>query len=280
MRILDAWVNAELPRVPAGWQKQVAESLFKKNADSIFRAFTVDELLQSMDEAGIHKAILTLHAAKPSKALLQYASRHPDRFAFSAIVDPTTGMTALRQLDAIVRSHDVRLARVIPSLHNAPPDDRLYYPLYAKCVDLRLPISINTGIPGPLLPGKCQHPMALDEVCLFFPELTVIMANGADPWWDDAMRLMAKYQNLYMMTSAYAPKYLPQSLLRFMDRRCPTKVMFASDFPFLSMERCASEARQLDLPPPALSRYLYDNAAEVLLGPPRAAQTSGFPAVP
>jgi predicted TIM-barrel fold metal-dependent hydrolase len=278
MRIIDAWVNAELPRNPAAWQKQVVESVFKKSASSIFRAFTADELLHSMDEAGVQKALLTLIAAKPSKTLREYANRHPDRFAFSAIVDPTLGMTALRQLDSVVRSHDVRLARVIPSMHNAPPDDRLYYPLYAKCVDLRLPISINTGIPGPPLPGKCQHPIALDDVCLFFPELTVVMANGADPWWDIAIRLMAKYPNLYMMTSAYAPKYLPEALLRFMDRRDPTKVMFATDFPFLGMARCASDARELKLSPAALERYLYDNAAEVLFGGRGAAQSTESPA--
>src|SRR5688572_16213990 len=149
MRIIDAWVNAELPRIPSAWQKQVAELLFKKSVNSVFRTFTAEELIENMDEAGIRKAILTLDAARPSKALLEYATKHPERFAFSAIVDPSTGMTALRQLDAVMRSHDVRLARVIPSLHNTPPDDRMYYGLYAKCIELQLPISINTGIPGP-----------------------------------------------------------------------------------------------------------------------------------
>src|SRR6185436_12430178 len=120
MRIIDAWVNAEMPRIPARWQKQAAESVFDKSAESIFRTFPVDELIASMDEAGIAKALLTLNAAKPSKTLLEYASKHSERFAFSAIVDPSTGMTALRQLEAVVRSHEVRLARIIPSLHRAP----------------------------------------------------------------------------------------------------------------------------------------------------------------
>ena len=57
-----------------------------------------------------------------------------------------------------------------------------------------LPITINTGIPGPPAPGECQHPMHLDRVCLDFPELKVCMAHGADPWWDVACRLMLKYQ--------------------------------------------------------------------------------------
>src|SRR5262245_38389370 len=62
MRIIDAWVNGELPSTPAGWQKDVAERLFKRSAEAIFRKFSAAELLASMDEAGVDKAILTLQA--------------------------------------------------------------------------------------------------------------------------------------------------------------------------------------------------------------------------
>src|SRR5204862_232136 len=82
----------------------------------------------------------------------------------------------------------------------------------------------------------------LDEVCLFYPELKLVMAHGADPWWGEAIRLLLKYPNLYMMTSAYAPKYLPPELIHFMNTRGAHKVLFASDHPFLSFERCLAEA--------------------------------------
>ena len=72
---------------------------------------------------------------------------------------------------------------------------------------LDLPISINTGIPGPPMPAEPQRPLYLDEVCLFYPELKIVMAHGADPWWGEAIRLLLKYPNLYMMTSAWAPKW-------------------------------------------------------------------------
>jgi predicted TIM-barrel fold metal-dependent hydrolase len=102
--------------------------------------------------------------------------------------------------------------------------------------------------------------MHLDEVCLFFPELRLIMAHGADPWWDVAIRLLLKYPNLSMMTSAYAPKYLPASLLHFMRTRGGDKVMFASDYPFLSMERCRSEVEALELDPETRHNFLFGNA--------------------
>jgi uncharacterized protein len=264
VRIIDAWVNPELPRNPQRWQREVAESFFKQPAEAVFRKFSAEELIERMDEAGVEKAVLTLHADRPSAAVLGYAERYPDRFATSILVDPRRGMKATRQLQALVAAHGVLLARVIPSLCNLPPDDRIYYPLYAKCVELALPISINTGIPGPLVPARCQDPIHVDEVCLFFPELKVIMANGADPWWEVAIRLMTKHANLYLMTSAFAPKYLPPCLLHFMNTRGGEKVMFASDFPFLTMERCTAEAKALDLREEARANYLYHNAARVL----------------
>jgi len=33
------------------------------------------------------------------------------------------------------------------------------------------------------------------------------MMHGADPWWDMAIRLMIKYGNLRLITSAWAPRH-------------------------------------------------------------------------
>jgi predicted TIM-barrel fold metal-dependent hydrolase len=89
------------------------------------------------------------------------------------------------------------------------------------------------------------------------------MAHGADPWWAVAIRLMLKYPNLYLMTSAYAPRYLPPELIHFMNTRGRDKIIFASDHPVLSMERCIQEAQALDLREGVLDRYLYANASRV-----------------
>ena len=100
-----------------------------------------------------------------------------------------------------------------------PPSDAVYYPLYAKCAELELPLCINTGLPGPPIPGEVQNPIHLDRVCVRFPELKLCMIHGADPWWDVAIRLLIKYANLRIMTSAWSPKRLPDSLLHYMRTR-------------------------------------------------------------
>jgi predicted TIM-barrel fold metal-dependent hydrolase len=263
MRAIDTFVNVNMGTMERPeYLVRVAADYFKRS-DEIFRDLSLDELLAVMDRAGVEKAILTVRAATPSPAVLAFPRARPERFVLSAVVDPRRGMAALAELAALVRGEPVVLARVVPFMLNLPPDDRVYYPLYAKCIELDLPISVNTGIPGPPAPGKCQDPMFLDEVCLFFPELKLVMAHGADPWWAVAIRLMLKYRNLYLMTSAYAPRYFPAELIHFMNTRGQDKILFASDHPVLSMERCLGEAAALDLRDGVLDKFLYANAARL-----------------
>ena len=73
---------------------------------------------------------------------------------------------------------------------------------------------------------------------------------------------MIKYRNLRLMTSAWSPKYLPESLLHFMRTRGKKRIIWASDYPVLSFERTLGEAATLDLPDEVRDNWLYGNAAE------------------
>lgn len=259
-RAIDTFVNVNMGSIERPeWLVRVAEDYFDRSAE-IFQDISVEQLIDDMDRVGVEKCIITTNAEEPDRRVLDFPRRHPDRFALSLSLDPRRGMNALRALEGLVRGEPVVLARITPFMINLPPDDRVYYPVYAKCIDLDLPIAINTGLPGPPMPGKCQDPMYLDEVCVFFPELKLVMAHGADPWWDVAIRLMIKYRNLYLQTSAYAPRYFPPQLIHFMNTRGQDKIMFASDHPVLSFERCVKEAEQLDLREGVLDKFLYGNA--------------------
>ena len=243
-RAIDTFVNVNMGSVERPpWLVRVAEDYFNR-ADAIFNDIEVPELIETMDRAGVEKCIITTDAEQPAEHVLAFPKAHPERFVLSLVARPDArhgrAPRAARRWRA---TQPVVLARITPFMINLPPNDRVYYPVYAKCIELDLPISINTGIPGPPMPGKCQDPMYLDEVCVFFPELKLVMAHGADPWWDVAIRLMIKYRNLYLQTSAYAPRYFPPQLIQFMNTRGQDKIMFASDHPVLSFERCIKEAR-------------------------------------
>lgn len=268
MRAIDPWVNTNMMGggAPPRWLLQVKDDYFKAG-DEFLKELSVEELLASMDAAGVEKVVLSVDAERPHAGVLAFPEAAPERFFLAANVNPTRHMKSVRALEALVASQPVVMARVVPFLHDLPPNHRSYYPLYTRCIDLDLPISINTGIPGPPMPGECQHPMHLDRVCLDLPELRICMAHGADPWWAEAIRLMIKYRNLSLMTSAYLPKYFPPELVHYMNTRGQDKILYASDHPVLSMERCVDEASKLDLRPGVLEKFLYENAERLFFGP-------------
>jgi predicted TIM-barrel fold metal-dependent hydrolase len=263
-RAIDCWVNVKMSDLGRPeFLKDVAKNYFKQGED-FFRDYSVEEVVKTMDELGVEKAILTTDPSRPQDHVLGFVEARPDRFFLGAQVDPRRGMKALRAIESFQREQpNLVLVRITPFMIDLPPNHAVYFPVYAKCIDLGLPITINTGIPGPPAPGECQHPMHLDKVCLHFPELKLVMAHGADPWWNEACRLMIKYRNLFMMTSAYLPKYFPPELIHFMNTRGKNKVMWASDHPAIQMDRCLKEAHQLDLREGVLEKYLYENAQRV-----------------
>ena len=267
MRAIDGLVNVDFgdqAKQPE-YMVRVKEDYFK-GGESFFKSPELEELLEGMDAQGVEKAVLmcTVKATADHRAV-RFAEARPDRFALAIggfnLLRP---MPTIRALESFVRDNPVAYTVVGPSFWGDgqyPPTDAVYFPLYAKCCELELALGMNTGIPGPPLPAEPQHPIHLDRVCYRFPELKLCMIHGADPWWDVAIRLMLKYANLRLMTSAWSPKRLPESLLHFMRTRGKDRVLFASDYPVLTFERCLTEAAALDLPDDVRQAWLHDNAA-------------------
>ena len=262
-RAHDCLVNVDMGDGPQPeWMVRVKEDYFKN--DSMFRSRELSELLDEMDMHGVERAVLMTNVTKPSKRAADFAEKHPERFALGlGGHNLLTPMRTLRSLQSFVESNPVAYVSLGPSFWGDgryPPTDPVYYPLYTRCCDLDIPLCMNTGLPGPPIPGEVQNPIYVDRVCFHFPELKLCMIHGADPWWEVAIRLMIKYGNLRLMTSAWAPRHLPHSLLHFMRTRGKERVIFASDSPVLSITRTIKEAAELDLPEDVLDNYLYGNA--------------------
>ncbi|WP_072801643.1 amidohydrolase family protein [Rhodococcoides yunnanense] len=223
---------------------------------------TPDSLVAEFDRLGIDHGILSaMDDFWPG--VLEFVDAYPDRFSFSIEVDPRGGMETLRQIERAVKDHGAILVRMVPFKVGLPPSDRVYYPVFAKCIELGVPVGLNTGFPAPRMPAAPQQPLHLDEVLQYFPELKVVMQHGADPWWAEAIKLLLKYPNLYLMTSAWAPKYLPQELIYYMNTRGRKKIMWATDYPVIGFERCLTEAKALELRPGVLEEYLGDAAVDL-----------------
>jgi predicted TIM-barrel fold metal-dependent hydrolase len=221
-------------------------------------------VLGEMDHHGIDKAMLGISFERSIS--LRAIEQHPDRFFGSFEVNPNRGMEGVRDLVKAYETLGIKAATAFPAgmTPQVPINDKRFYPLYAKCIELDIPICITTGVPGPRVPMLCQKTELLDEVCWFFPELKVVMRHGAEPWDALAVKLMLKWPNLYYSTSAFAPRYYPQTIIDYANTRGADKVMYAGYFPMgLSLERIFSELPHVGLKDDVWPKFLRENAQRV-----------------
>jgi len=266
--IIDAW--AQLPTRPDQLVPEVRRLLERSGTSEVLATgVAVEGVIAAMDAAGIERLLLSAWH-RPGRWVLSndevadVVARHPDRFSGIAAVDLERPIAALAELERAITVLGFKGLRIIPWLWGRPPDHRLYYPLYAKCVELGVPFCTQVGHTGPAMPSEPGRPVPyLDRVALDFPELTIVGGHIGHPWTEEMIGLAWKHDNVFIDTSAYAPRYYPPSLLHFASTYGQDKVLFGTNFPQLPLKRCADEARALDLPLGARAKFLGDNARRV-----------------
>jgi predicted TIM-barrel fold metal-dependent hydrolase len=144
-------------------------------------------------------------------------------------------------------------------------DEALMYPIYAKCVELDVPIFSCAGVPGPRFPMWPQEVSRIDKVMYDFPDLVFVTRHGCEPWQDLAVKLMLKWPNLYYSTSAFAPKYYPQAIVDYANTRGADRIIYAGYFPMgLSLERIMDDMPTVPFKDHVWQVFLRDNARRIL----------------
>jgi predicted TIM-barrel fold metal-dependent hydrolase len=154
-----------------------------------------------------------------------------------------------------------------------PADDRRYYPLYAKCAELRIPLSIHTSANWTTVAASdLGHPRHIDVVAADFPELDIVMSHAGYPWVLEAVLLAWKYPNVYLELAAHRPRYIAQAgtgwepLLRFGPRTIREKVLFGTGWFLLGHPpgKVLDEFRELPIPEDVMELWLHGNAERLL----------------
>jgi uncharacterized protein len=244
--------------------KMPAEYMFRNIPGFAPGADMLKLVVAEMDKHGIERAMLNVDddADASQRALKEY----PERFFASYEVNPNDGMDEVRKIVALHDRFGIKALTAFPSglCPQVPIDDKRFYPIYAKAVELDIPICVCSGVPGPRLPMAPQHVERIDEVCWFFPELRFVMRHGAEPWTALAVKLMLKWPNLFYMTSAFAPKHYPKDIVDFANTRGADKILYAGYFPMgLSLERIFSELPQVPFRDAVWPKFLRENARRV-----------------
>ncbi len=265
---------------PTGWYEFIkpllldeeSRKVFKMPAQYLFKNIPeigeqddyVAYALGEMDKWGIARAMLGISG--PNSTNLDACRNHPDRFFPSYGANPNNGMEEVRTIKRLHKEHGIKAVTGFPAglCPQVPINDKRYYPIYATCVELDLPICITTGVPGPRIPMAPQKVEHIDEVCWFFPELKFVMRHGGEPWVDLAVKLMLKYPNLYYSTSAFAPKHYPEAIVHYANTRGADKIMYAGYFPMgLSLERIFTDMQHVPFKDNVWPKFLRDNAIRV-----------------
>ena len=248
-------------RFPTEWRKGVS----------------IEDYIGMKNRAGVDRSLLIAVRAGdqrmrgsfeiPYEQVAAVCRKYPNRFSGLAGIDPYRGMEGVRELEYAVRELGFVGAHLYPHWIELAPDHAKYYPYYAKCCELDIPIMMQVGhnlvySRERRLPSV-GRPITLDQVAIDFPDLKLIGIHIGIPWTDEMISMAWKHENVYIGSDAYAPKYWPDSFVHYLKTYGQDKVIFGTDWPVISPERAMDEIKQLGISEPVMGKFLSTNAKRI-----------------
>lgn len=235
---------------------------------------TLEEFVAYMDDADVDQVLI------PSAKMASYQTRQliwdvqeeqvrelaqaaPGRIFGLFGINPMEGMAGVRRLQESVGDGVFVGAHLHTYGFGLPLNDRKYYPFYAKCAELGVPVVMQVGHSAERMPSEMGRPILIDDIALDFPELTIVGAHTGWPWVEELIALAWKHRNVYVGTSAHHPKYLDKSLLSFANSRGKGKVMWGTDYPVMDYKNALDAVEGLGLKDDAKQLFIGDAARSV-----------------
>ena len=238
-------------------------------ADELKQEVPVEWTIGAMDEAGVRLGLICAWWGPQGEILANdevaaTVKKYPNRFVGIASANLYRPMDAVRELRRCVKKLGFKGLRLVQWYWNLPPTDRRYYPLYAECIELDIPVCLQVGHTGPLCPSEPGRPIPyIDEVALEFPELRIVGGHIGYPWTQEMIAVCTKHVNVYVDTSAYTAKRYPKELVEYMKTNGKDKVMFGTNYPMITAARCLKDLDSLGLDDETKALFLYGNAQQV-----------------
>lgn len=237
------------------------------------RVYPVEELVQEMDAAGIEVGVMqgrdletTFNWKVSNDHVAEIAAKFPKRFVPFAGVDPNKGMDAVREITRAARDLGMKGVSLDPYMHRAPADDRIYFPIYAKCVELNLPVILTAG-PGAFVRQSVMadaSPATIDVVARHFPELTIIASHGCYPYVLEMISVALRNENVYFEFSGYELFPGAENYVKAANTIIPKKVLFGSAHPLTHFNDTIARHSTLDYTPEARENVYYNNGRRLL----------------
>jgi predicted TIM-barrel fold metal-dependent hydrolase len=240
---------------------------------------TAQELAAYYRERRMMAVIFTVDAESftgqpriPNEEIAAVAREHPDVLIPFASIDPHKGRRGVDEAKRLIADHGVRGFKFHPNAQAFFPNDRMAYPLYEAIEEAGLPALFHTGQSGvgSGLPGgggvrlKYSNPMHVDDVAVDFPDLTIVLAHPSFPWQDEAIAVAMHKPQVYIDLSGWSPKYFPPQLVHHANTLLRERVLFGSDYPFITPDRWLADFEALDIRAEVRPLILKENAVRLL----------------
>ena len=250
----------------------------KMNAENALMAgLSLEEIIEKMEEAGIEKAFLIAARAgrvglpgcyhMPYSVVADACAKYPERFYGLAGIDPFEGMNGVRAFEDAIKNMGFVGAHLYPHWYELAPDEAKYYPFYAKCCELNVPIQMQVGqsmiYSQEYRTKSVGQPIALDAVACDFPELKLIGIHVGIPWHDEMISMAWKHENIFIGCDAHRPKYWPKSFIHYLNSYGQDKIIFGTDFPVLEFKKTIDDIDALGLKSEVRKKLLRDNVIRV-----------------
>ena len=163
--------------------------------------------LQTKGEAGIDKSVVfhvdiaglqaDMNYVEANQWFAKFAQEHSDRVIAFAGIDPHRGKEGLKVFEKSVKEWGMKGLKLHPLACEFYPNDKQFYPYYAKAMELGVPVLFHTGPVGHMKMNY-SYPVFIDEVAADFPELQIILAHLADPWIKESISIVTRRANTYL----------------------------------------------------------------------------------
>jgi predicted TIM-barrel fold metal-dependent hydrolase len=203
--------------------------------------------------------------------IIDFARANSDIAIAFASIDPTRGAPAVAEARRLVATGMIRGLKLHPPMQQFFANDPIVYPLYEVFAEARLPVLVHTGHSGigTGMPGgggirlKYGNPMHLDDVAVDFPDMPIILAHPSFPWQDEAISICLHKPQVYIDLSGWSPKYFSPTLVQYANTLLKHKVLFGSDYPWITPDRWLSDFEKIDIRAEVRPLVLKGNAARL-----------------
>lgn len=240
------------------------------------RIATAEDLIAEMDESGVEVSVTfsfgwtdTGLIEETNNYVIDVMRRYPKRIYGMAVLQPTAGAQAVRELDRCARAGMIGLGELMPHGQGYKLSDiELLMPIMEVVREHQLIVLSHCSEPiGHIYPGKGD--VTLQDVVTFlteFPDVPFVAAHwgGGLPFYCLMPEIQQITANVWYDTAATAYLYRNTIVPVVAELVGVERILFASDFGLLPQRRIMDYVSQSGLDAGAVENVLGRNAQQLL----------------